>query len=137
VQTAPGNGERLALESYSAFGRPDGSFQAIKHMLADMYVSATFGEVQLLLCAWALRQAHRTTGRRSHGEGSRPQRQFQQLREGTIFMVHGGMGFYVGFWTVTSTNSQIELRSLWPSGGLSTWKAWAWIWEGGWELVFR
>ena len=29
-----------ALERY-AFGRPIGSLQAIKHMLADMYVSAT------------------------------------------------------------------------------------------------
>ena len=37
-----------------AFGRPIGSFQAIKHMLADMYVSATLARSNAYYGAWAL-----------------------------------------------------------------------------------
>src|SRR5256884_6453741 len=37
-----------------AFGRPIGSFQAIKHMLADMYVSATLARSNCYYGAWAL-----------------------------------------------------------------------------------
>ena len=37
-----------------AFGRPIGSFQAIKHMLADMYVSATLARSNSYYGAWAL-----------------------------------------------------------------------------------
>ena len=37
-----------------AFGRPIGSFQAVKHMLADMYVSATLARSNGYYGAWAL-----------------------------------------------------------------------------------
>src|SRR6185437_14456471 len=37
-----------------AFGRQIGSFQAIKHMLADMYVSATLARSNCYYAAWAL-----------------------------------------------------------------------------------
>ena len=37
-----------------AFGRPIGSFQAIKHMLADMYVAATLARSNAYYGAWAL-----------------------------------------------------------------------------------
>src|SRR6476469_6799519 len=37
-----------------AFGRPIGSFQAVKHMLADMYVSATLARSNCNYGAWAL-----------------------------------------------------------------------------------
>ena len=37
-----------------AFGRPIGSLQAIKHMLADMYVSATLARSNCYYAAWAL-----------------------------------------------------------------------------------
>ena len=37
-----------------AFGRPIGSFQAVKHMLADMYVSATLARSNCYYGAWAL-----------------------------------------------------------------------------------
>jgi len=42
-----------ALERF-AFGRPIGSLQAIKHMLADMYVSATLARSNCYFGAWAL-----------------------------------------------------------------------------------
>ena len=42
-----------ALERF-AFGRPIGSLQAIKHMLADMYVSATLARSNCYYGAWAL-----------------------------------------------------------------------------------
>ncbi len=37
-----------------AFGRPIGSFQAVKHILADMYVSATLARSNAYYAAWAL-----------------------------------------------------------------------------------
>src|SRR6478609_3301007 len=37
-----------------AFGRPIGSFQAVKHILADMYVSATLARSNCYYGAWAL-----------------------------------------------------------------------------------
>jgi alkylation response protein AidB-like acyl-CoA dehydrogenase len=37
-----------------AFGRAIGSFQAVKHMLADMYVSATLARSNSYYGAWAL-----------------------------------------------------------------------------------
>src|SRR5258708_3932660 len=37
-----------------AFGRPIGSLPAVKHMLADMYVSATLARSNWYYCAWAL-----------------------------------------------------------------------------------
>jgi alkylation response protein AidB-like acyl-CoA dehydrogenase len=42
-----------ALARY-AFGRPIGAFQAIKHMLADMYVAATLARSNAYYGAWAL-----------------------------------------------------------------------------------
>ena len=42
-----------ALERY-AFGRPIGSFQAIKHKLADMFVANTLARSNSYYAAWAL-----------------------------------------------------------------------------------
>ena len=42
-----------AKERY-AFGRPIGSFQAIKHKLADMYISLTLAKSNCYYAAWAL-----------------------------------------------------------------------------------
>lgn len=42
-----------ALERY-AFGRPIGSYQAVKHRLADMYVLAQLGRSNCYRAAWAL-----------------------------------------------------------------------------------
>ena len=42
-----------AKERY-AFGRPIGSYQAIKHKLADMYVALTLAKSNCYYAAWAL-----------------------------------------------------------------------------------
>jgi len=75
-----------------AFGRPIGSFQAVKHMLADMYVSATLARSNCYYGAWAL----------STNAGELPEaaatarisatQAFQHCAKNNI-QVHGGMGF--------------------------------------------
>ena len=75
-----------------AFGRPIGSFQAIKHILADMYVSATLARSNCYYGAWAL----------ASGAGELPvaaatarvsaTTAFQHCSKNNI-QVHGGMGF--------------------------------------------
>ena len=75
-----------------AFGRPIGSFQAIKHMLADMYVSAALARSNGYYGAWAL----------STGDAELPQAAatarvsattaYQHCARNDI-QVHGGMGF--------------------------------------------
>ncbi|MEN9315940.1 MAG: hypothetical protein RIS35_2333 [Pseudomonadota bacterium] len=80
-----------ALDRF-AFGRPIGSLQAIKHMLADMYVSATLARSNAYYGAWAL----------STGSGELPEaaatarvsatQAYQHCARNNI-QVHGGMGF--------------------------------------------
>lgn len=75
-----------------AFGRPIGSFQAVKHVLADMYVSATLARSNCYYGAWAL----------STNAGELPEaaatarisatQAFQHCSKQNI-QVHGGMGF--------------------------------------------
>jgi alkylation response protein AidB-like acyl-CoA dehydrogenase len=75
-----------------AFGRPIGSFQAVKHILADMYVSATLARSNCYYGAWAL----------STNAGELPEaaatarisatQAFQHCAKQNI-QVHGGMGF--------------------------------------------
>jgi alkylation response protein AidB-like acyl-CoA dehydrogenase len=79
-----------------AFGRPIGSFQAIKHMLADMYVSATLARSNCYYGAWAL-----STGSSEIGEAAATCRvsatqAFQHCAKNNI-QVHGGMGFTWAF----------------------------------------
>ena len=79
-----------------AFGRPIGSFQAVKHMLADMYVAATLARSNAYYGAWAL----------STGSGELPvaaatarvsaTQSFQHCARNNI-QVHGGMGFTWAF----------------------------------------
>jgi alkylation response protein AidB-like acyl-CoA dehydrogenase len=79
-----------------AFGRPIGSFQAIKHMLADMYVAATLARSNAYYGAWALSTrsaelpAAAATARVSATQA------FQQCAKNNI-QVHGGMGFTWAF----------------------------------------
>ncbi len=75
-----------------AFGRPIGSFQAVKHMLADMYVSATLARSNCYYGAWAL-----STGASELPEAAAAARisatqAFQHCAKNNI-QVHGGMGF--------------------------------------------
>jgi len=75
-----------------AFGRQIGSFQAIKHILADMYVAATLARSNCYYGAWAL----------STNAGELPEaaatarisatQAFQHCAKQNI-QVHGGMGF--------------------------------------------
>ena len=79
-----------------AFGRPIGSFQAIKHMLADMYVAATLARSNGYYGAWAL-----STGSAELPEAAATARvsatqAFQHCAKNNI-QVHGGMGFTWAF----------------------------------------
>ncbi len=75
-----------------AFGRPIGSLQAVKHMLADMYVAATLARSNCYWAAWAL-----STGSpelpvaAASARVSATQAYQQCARDG--LQVHGGMGF--------------------------------------------
>ncbi|HEY0328940.1 MAG TPA: acyl-CoA dehydrogenase family protein [Rhodopseudomonas sp.] len=75
-----------------AFGRPIGSFQAIKHMLADMYVAATLARSNCYYGAWAL-----STDAAELPEAAASARisttQAYQLCAKNNIQVHGGMGF--------------------------------------------
>jgi len=88
-------GRDYALERM-AFGRPIGSFQAIKHMLADMYVAATLARSNAYYGAWAL-----STGAAELPEAAATARvsatqAFQHCAKNNI-QVHGGMGFTWAF----------------------------------------
>lgn len=88
-------GRDYALERM-AFGRQIGSFQAIKHMLADMYVAATLARSNAYYGAWALSTnaaelpVAAATARVSATDA------FQQCAKNNI-QVHGGMGFTWAF----------------------------------------
>lgn len=88
-------GRDYALERM-AFGRQIGSFQAIKHMLADMYVAATLARSNAFYGAWALSTnaaelpVAAATARVSATEA------FQLCAKNNI-QVHGGMGFTWAF----------------------------------------
>ena len=75
-----------------AFGRPIGSLQAVKHLLADMYVSATLARSNAYYGAWAL-----STGSAELPEAAATARvsatqAYQHCARNNI-QVHGGMGF--------------------------------------------
>ena len=84
-------GRDYALGRY-AFGRPIGSFQAIKHMLADMFVTQELARSNCYYGAWALSQDHpelplaAATARVAAGQA------YEQCAKNNI-QVHGGMGF--------------------------------------------
>lgn len=79
-----------------AFGRPIGSFQAIKHMLADMYASAQLARSNAYYGAWALATdavdlpVAAATARVSATQA------FQHCARNNV-QVHGGMGFTWAF----------------------------------------
>lgn len=91
AQAALEMGRDYALERY-AFGRPIGSFQAIKHKLADMYVAAELARSNCYYGAWALSTdapelpVAAATARVSATEA------YHHCSKENI-QVHGGMGF--------------------------------------------
>ena len=75
-----------------AFGRPIGSFQAIKHMLADMYVSAALGRSNAYYGAWALASGSSELGVAAAGARISATQAYQHCARNNI-QVHGGVGF--------------------------------------------
>ncbi len=75
-----------------AFGRPIGSFQAVKHMLADMYVSATLARSNCYYGAWALSTDASELPEAAAAARISATQAFQLCGKNNI-QVHGGMGF--------------------------------------------
>lgn len=75
-----------------AFGRQIGSFQAIKHMLADMYVSATLARSNCYYGAWALSTNASELPEAAAAARISATQAFQHCSKNNI-QVHGGMGF--------------------------------------------
>jgi alkylation response protein AidB-like acyl-CoA dehydrogenase len=75
-----------------AFGRPIGSFQAVKHMLADMYVSATLARSNCYYGAWALSTNASELPEAAASARISATQAFQHCAKNNI-QVHGGMGF--------------------------------------------
>lgn len=79
-----------------AFGRQIGSFQAIKHMLADMYVSATLARSNCYYGAWALGNGAIELPVAAATARVSATTAFQHCAKNNI-QVHGGMGFTWAF----------------------------------------
>jgi acyl-CoA dehydrogenase len=80
-----------ALERY-AFGRPIGSFQAIKHKLADVYVATELARSNAYYGAWALAtDAAELPIAAATARVSASEAYFLAAREN--IQVHGGMGY--------------------------------------------
>ncbi|QDL96597.1 acyl-CoA dehydrogenase [Rhodopseudomonas palustris] len=75
-----------------AFGRPIGSFQAVKHILADMYVSATLARSNSYYGAWALSTDAAELPEAAASARISATQAFQHCAKQNI-QVHGGMGF--------------------------------------------
>jgi len=102
-----------------AFGRQIGSFQAIKHMLADMYVSATLARSNAYYGAWALSAGSSELPVAAATARVSATQAFQHCAKNNI-QTHGGMGFTWAFdchlYYRRSNNLALAL------GSLSTWE---------------
>ncbi len=79
-----------------AFGRPIASLQAIKHMLADMYVSATLARSNAYYGAWALQADAPELAEAAATARVSASQAYQHCARNNI-QVHGGMGFTWAF----------------------------------------
>ena len=84
-------GRDYATERF-AFGRPIGSMQAIKHLLADMYVSATLARSNSYFGAWALSTNAPELAEAAATARVSATQAYQHCARNNI-QVHGGMGF--------------------------------------------
>lgn len=75
-----------------AFGRQIGSFQAIKHMLADMYVETVLARSNAYFAAWALAQSAPELPSAAAGARVSATIAYRHCARNAI-QVHGGMGF--------------------------------------------
>jgi alkylation response protein AidB-like acyl-CoA dehydrogenase len=74
------------------FGRPIGSFQAVKHQLADVYVATAFARPVVNRAAWSVVQDLPTRGRdASHAKHAASVAAGRAAR--TALQVHGGIGY--------------------------------------------
>ena len=80
-----------ALERH-AFGRPIGSFQAIKHKLADMYVSLVLARSNCYYGAWAMANGALELPEAAAAARVSATQAFRQCAAENI-QIHGGMGF--------------------------------------------
>ena len=111
-------GRDYALERF-AFGRPIGSFQAIKHMLADMYVSATLARSNAYWGAWALSTGAAELPVAAATARVSATKAYQHCAKNNI-QVHGGMGFTWEFdCHLYYRRANLLALSL---GGLSEWE---------------
>jgi acyl-CoA dehydrogenase len=84
-------GRDYALERF-AFGRAIGSLQAVKHLLADMYVSATLARSNCYYAAWALSTGSPDLPVAAATARVSATQAYQHCARNNI-QVHGGMGF--------------------------------------------
>ena len=75
-----------------AFGRPIATIHAVKHMLADMYVSATLARSNCYYGAWALSTNASELPEAAAAARISATQAFQHCAKNNI-QVHGGMGF--------------------------------------------
>jgi acyl-CoA dehydrogenase len=75
-----------------AFGRPIGSFQAVKHILAEMYVAATLARSNGYFGAWALASRSAQLGEAAASARVSATKAYQLCAKNSI-QVHGGVGF--------------------------------------------
>ena len=102
-----------------AFGRPIGSQQAIKHMLADMYVSATLARSNCYYGAWALSTNSTELAEAAATARVSATQAFLHCARNNI-QVHGGMGFTWEFdCHLYFRRANVQALAL---GSLSTWE---------------
>ena len=107
-----------AKERY-AFGRPIGSFQALKHMMADMYVALKLAESNCYYAAWALENDAPDLPLAAATARVAATQAYQLCSRDSI-QVHGGMGFTWEFDCHLHYRRSNYLALL--LGGLSTWE---------------
>ena len=107
-----------AKERY-AFGRPIGSFQALKHMMADMYVALKLAESNCYYAAWALETNSPDLPLAAATARVSATQAFQLCSRDNI-QVHGGMGFTWEFDCHLFYRRSNYLTVL--LGGITTWE---------------
>jgi acyl-CoA dehydrogenase len=75
-----------------AFGRPIGSFQAVKHRLADLYVEIELARSNAYYGAWALSHDHVELGTAACGARAAASDAFETMSREMI-QLHGGVGY--------------------------------------------
>jgi len=102
-----------------AFGRPIGSFQALKHMMADMYVALKLAESNCYYAAWALENDSEDLSLAAATARVSATQAFQLCSRDNI-QVHGGMGFTWEFDCHLYYRRSNYLTVI--LGGLATWE---------------